>query len=185
MITLAYDLKTADVNLKDTTLGRIAKWFDDQHQEFVDKAVLVHRKSVFQILIYLIRLCPVDTGRLRGSWAPFLDKYGQIQRALKWAQTQSPMAGIVKGEREGFNQEAFDEGKREGTIIDELFSTTLTSNVNYVQQVNARVNFIGAAKVWGDRRYNQNFENFFEAMEKQGIVPGEDDPSVDPNVGEQ
>ena len=182
MITIAYDLKQGDVQLKDTTLAAVAKWFDDQHMQFVKSATLVHRKSVFEILVYLIRTTPVDTGRLRGSWAPFLDKYGQIQRALRWSETQSPMAGAVQGERLGFDPQEFQKGKSEGDYIDEAFSTTLTTNVNYAEEANARVGFIGAAQAWGDRRYNRNFERFYGAAQKQGMIPLDDDPSVDPSV---
>lgn len=180
---MAWDMKLGDIKLKNTSLEFLAKWFDEQHEEFVKKAVLVHRKTVFEILIKIIKTCPVDTGRLRGSFLPFLDKYGMGARAAKVLQDNSSAAYPRETPKAGFDQQAVEEGKTLGEFIDDALATTIATNVNYAMPAEKRTGFLGRALIWGQRRYNDNFERFFEAAAKQGMIPPEDDETVDPATG--
>jgi len=179
MITLTADLKIRGIELKNTSLERIAQVFIDAGEDFQKKCFLVHRKSVFEILTYLIRVCNVQTGRLRGSWLPFLDKYGQAARYMKYMQDNK----LVYGDKGGvaLDPKAMEDGKKLGMYVDEALSTTIGSNVNYADKVNSVSGYLTKTKVWGDRRYNKNFEKFFEAAEKQGWIPPKTDPTIDPN----
>jgi len=180
-ITIAYDLKAGKMELKNTTLDKIAKYFDSEHIEFSKKAILVHRRSVFEILTYLIKLCPVDTGRLRASWTPYLDRYGQSKRYSR-IMDRPPISGPTrKSERKGLDQKAIAEGKGLGVMIDEALATTVGTNVNYAQDAETRSGFILRTLTWGARRYELNFKNFFAAAIKQGMIPPDDDQSVDIN----
>lgn len=182
-ITIAYDMKLGEITLKNETLERLAKWFDEQHEDFVKAAMLVHRRTVFEILIKIIKTCPVDTGRLRGSFLPFLDKYGVGGRAAKVMQDGSQANYSRETPKAGFDQQAVDQGKTLGEFVDDALSTTVASNVNYAMSIEKRIGFLGRALIWGQKRYNDNFERFFEASVRQGRIPDEDDETVDPNAG--
>ncbi len=182
-ISIAYDMKLGDIQLTTDNLSFLAKWFDEQHEEFAKKSILVHRKTVFEILIKIIKECPVDTGRLRGSFLPFIDKYGVGGRATKIMQDNSSAAYPRKSPKAGFDQVQVQQGKTLGAFIDEALATTIASNVNYAMTAEARTGFLARALIWGRRRYNDNFERFFKAAAKQGMIPPDDDPTVDPKLG--
>lgn len=182
-IKIAYDMKLGDVTLKNSTLEKLAKWWDEQHEEFVQKSILIHRKTVFEILIKIIKTCPVDTGRLRGSFLPFLDKYGVGGRANKVLQDSSQAPYPRETPKAGFDQQSVDQGKALGEFIDDALATTIASNVNYAMTAEKRTGFLGRSLIWGQKRYNDNFERFFEAAVKQGMIPPEDDETVNPQQG--
>lgn len=182
-IGIAYDMKLGDVTLKNSSLEVLAKWFDGQHEEFGQKAILVHRKTMFEILIKIIKLCPVDTGRLRASFLPFMDKYGAGNRGAKVMQDASSANYPRETPKKGYDAAQVERGKTEGQFIDEALATTIASNVVYSMSVEKRVGFLGRALIWGQKRYNDNFERFFAAAVRQGMIPSDKDETVDPNSG--
>jgi hypothetical protein len=172
MMTVQYELNFGDVRLKTNTLNAIGKFFDDKHEEFSKKVIIVHKKSVFEILTRLIRMTPVDTGRLRGSWTTFMDKYGQIFRYSKFMRLPSMFGMQKKNPNEiHFSEEAVNEGKSLGFYIDDMLQTTIGTNVNYAGEVDARYGYFADAVVWGNDRYNKNFEGFIADSAKKGIIP--------------
>lgn len=155
------------VKLPVRDLGILAKYFDEEHKAFTAAAGVVHRKSVFQILTRIIRLCNVDTGRLRGSFTTLMDKWG-----WKGFEPYMRMAPLDGGHApENYSDKAAQEGKNQGEFIDALLDTTISSNVVYASEVDAKSQFLTRALVWGDDRYKKNFENFFEAAARQGWIP--------------
>jgi hypothetical protein len=175
-IKMNYAFTSGNIVLNDTTLEKVAQYFDEQHVEFVEKTQLVHRKIVFKILNFLIRICPVDTGRLRGSFTPLFDKYGNSSFA-RWIADSSMAPYPRKTPKKGFNPEAVQEGKDEGQFIDQPLDTTIMTNVAYAADVDATTGYIARMLVYGNEIYNSVFVNFLEAAAKQGMIP-----AVDPNA---
>ena len=170
MLRFGYELRTQNIVIKEKTVNLIAKYFDDMHKDFQKGVVLVHRKSVFQILTRLIRICPVDSGRLRGSWTPFLDKYGN-GNYQKFLQARPLLTGSRKTAGKGFDQTAYKDGKSMGFYIDELLSTLIGTNVKYAEYVEAKLNFLAQTVVWGEKRYNDNMTNFLDQAVKKEMIP--------------
>lgn len=178
-IKIATDMKLGQIEIKNAKLEFMAKWFDDQHEEFIQKAILVHRSAVFRILRKIIKTCPVDTGRLRGSFLPFLDKHGVGGSATKIIQDDTEAnypRDTPKGE---FSQASVQEGRQLGEFIDDVLSTFIATNVNYAMQAEKRTGFVGRALVWGQKRYNKAFDDFFDAAYRQGMIPEKYDPEAE------
>ncbi len=181
MTKIAYDMKLGDISLKTNNLNFMAVWLDEQHVQFGQSAILVHRKTVLEILIRLILLTNVDTGRARGSWLPFLAKYGVDGAARANMQDESLAPSDRKSPKKGLSQEAVEKGFAEGSFIDDALETTIASNVNYMQQLERRTGFISKLLSWARTYYNQQFEEFFAAAAKQGMIPPDDDSIYKPD----
>jgi hypothetical protein len=153
------------ISLDKANLETVAKFFDNQHDEFVRQCNIVHRKSVFQGLIYLIRIVNVMTGRLRASFTPFMEKYG----FTKWMNYIGavPLGG---GHAPKIDAKAIKEGQGLGEYVDQPMDTTIGTNVVYAPFVDAKASFIARLLVWLDKRYNANFEAFLEESAKAGII---------------
>ncbi len=186
MIKVQAALTAPEVHVKAETLQEIFKYFDGLHLKFERAALMIHRKTVFEILIYLIRLTPVVTGRLRGSWTPFLDKYGKQSfyarylndRALSGGRPKTitgramaTLGGVV-------GMSAVDEGKRLGFYLDNALLTTVGSNVVYAGSVNQKSHYLDKTVAQAQTLINKNFESFLEASRKAGWIPNDlnDDP---------
>jgi hypothetical protein len=158
------------VSIPNPQLATMAKYFDAEHDAFVKGAALVHRKTVFQILTRIIRLCNVDTGRLRGSFTPLMDKWGF--KGYEAYMKQAPIIGAPpKTKGKGYSETEVNKGKVLGQFIDAVLNTTITSNVAYASDVNFKSYFLSAALIWGDNQYKRNFENYFKAAAKRGWIP--------------
>ncbi len=186
MIKVQASLIARDVTLRNATMGEIAKWFDGQHVKFERAALMVHRKTVFEILIYLIRLTPVVTGRLRGSWTPFLDKYGKQSFYARYLNDRSlaggrpkTIGGQVMATLGGvLGMSAVAQGKRLGFFMDNALLTTVGSNVVYGAKVDESSHYMTKTAAQAQLLINQNFENFVEASTKSGWIPDlKDDPT--------
>ncbi len=167
MISLQMTAELRGVQISEGNRAVIDKYFDLEHEQFIKACAVVHRKSVFQILTRLIRLCNVLTGRLRGSWLPFMQRYG-YQGANSFLSSRPLDGGGQKGS--DFSEAAVHEGMNQGDFIDDVLNTTIISNVVYAEAVNNRSNFVGKALAWGDTKYNDNFRRFFEVAEKKGWI---------------
>lgn len=174
-VVLNYQFTKGSVTLNTNTLEDVAKYFDAQHVDFVTKCQLVHRKLMFQILSYLIRICPVDTGRLRGSWTPFMEKYGNTTYQ-KWMSDPSMAVSDRKTPKKGFSEQAVSEGRGEGQFVDSPMDTTIVSNVSYAEDADKKSGYINRLLAYADNIYNKTFSRFLESASKQGMIP-----SVDPN----
>ncbi len=164
--------------LKNTTMEAVAKYFDGQHVRFVKGVSMVHRKSVFQILIRLMKLCPVDTGRLRGSWTPYMDDHG-FGGYVAFIDSPSEAPATRKTPKQGFSLSEYQKGKTQGDWLEQALDTTIGSNVAYAPYVEEKTNFLSKLLVWADMQYNNNMERFFDAAARQGWIP-----EVDPNQTE-
>lgn len=171
MINVVADVDVKGIKIRAKNLNVLSNYFDDMHMRFAKGAALVHRKSVFEILIRILRLCNVDTGRLRGSFTPFMDVHGF--NGYDAFMKQPSLDGDLPGK---FSDRAVQEGRSLGDFVDALLSTTISTNVVYASLVDQRSHFLVKALAWGDDRYNENFQAYFEAAYKAGWIP-----DVDPN----
>lgn len=186
MIQMTAGLSIGTVKLKD--VHAIIKYFDEQHSEFANAAVKVHRKTVFEVLIYLLRLCPVLTGRLRGSWTPFLDKYGKQSSYAKFLNDRSLAGGRPKSMvgragaaiQDALGMGAVDQGKREGFFTDGPLITNVGTNVVYAEAVNQKSHYMDRTLAQAQMLVNRNFENFIKAAREKGWIPTDfkDDPET-------
>lgn len=107
----------------EATPSDFSEKFNDLPEKMQSMANSVHRANVFYCLEAMLLWMRVDTGRLRGSFLPFMDKYQHnYQRSLgvPTLAKQYSMAGV-------------EEGKALGDVLDEPLDTTITSNVEYAQ----------------------------------------------------
>ena len=106
------------ITLEGNVTERLAVYMEDMGVQFTQTVGVIHVRTVFQILIRLLRLCPVDTGRLRGSWTTFMEalNFGGFQ---KWIQTPSLAGGVLReGEkRTGFSDLECKKGQALGAYI--------------------------------------------------------------------
>ena len=116
-----------------------------------EKGPMVHLKSAFRVIEYIIKYSRVRTGRSRAAWFPLLDYYGfDYQRSLGAARVD---AGAVQ---EGYSQGGFDS---------QPFHTTIMNNVNYVDPMNRRYGLFGFAQtVSGKMRLGSDGIRFEEKI---------------------
>ena len=156
------DARIAGIDLDSDILERLAAYMEDQGVQFAQKAGVVHRKSVFQILTRVLRLCPVDTGRLRGSWTTFMVARG-FTGFEKFMQQPSILGSDRVTPKRGFNSEEVSIGQRQGSFVDAYLNTFINSNVVYASTVNERQGYLTNALMWGDTKYKTNMEKFLLA----------------------
>lgn len=181
-INMNWTFNNGSVSLSGKNLEAMAQYFDQQHLTFVQKAILVHRKIVFMVLRYLIRICPVDTGRLRGSFTPFFDKYSNSSYS-KWLADSSMAPSDRKTPKKGFSQTSVQEGKNEGEFVDSDMETTIMSNVFYAGYADNTTNYLAKTLVYGDNVYNKTFGQFLDAAATAGWIPDVDPNSEDEQGG--
>lgn len=180
MLTFSSLNETAEISgikLEGDVIERLAVYLEEMKVDFLVKAGMVHRKTIFQILTRLLRLCPVDTGRLRGSWTPFMDVHG-FNAYQKYLPTPSILGSLKHAFTRSFGKEV-EEGKSLGSFVDAYLNTTITSNVVYAAKQNEINGYLTAALIWGDNRYKKNMEAFLMATARAEAVvdpikPGDD-----------
>lgn len=123
----------------------------------------VHRKTVVQGLRSLVLLTPVDTGRLRAAWTPFLRQEGvgfmdvlKDRRALPRVATKRP--------RRGVDLKAISAGIKEGRVRDEPLDTVIVNNVAYAPHVEARFHMVERVLTWLGRRMRKNYEAWWASI---------------------
>jgi hypothetical protein len=168
----------------------IAQWLDGQHLEFERGVVKVHRKSVLEILIYWLRVCPVLTGRLRGSLTLYLDRWGKQTAYMKYIKDRALVTGgrttDTPQDRKLMSQDLVNEGKQEGLMVesDSGLMTTVGTNVVYASAVDRKTQHFTKALAKGDLIYNKNFQNYLDKAAEAGWIPKADDVPDDPDDGQ-
>jgi hypothetical protein len=168
----------------------IAQWLDGQHVQFEKGVVKVHRKSVLEILIYWLRVCPVLTGRLRGSLTLYLDKWGKQGAYMKYIKDRALVTGgrttDTPEDKKLESQDLVNEGKNEGLMVesDSQLLTTVGTNVVYAAAVDRKTQHFTKALVRGDVIYNKNFQNYLDAAAAKGWIPQEAEVSDEPDDGQ-
>lgn len=160
--SLNEDAYISGIQMSDDVTERLAAYIEEMGVQFAEKVNIVHRKSVFQILIYLMRLCPVDTGRLRGSFTTFMVANGF--NGFSKYQEQPAIGGEDKDyKKKGFSILEFNKGRDAGEFVSAYLATSIGTNVVYAGKVNNDNGFLTKALIWGDARYSKNMEAFLQA----------------------
>lgn len=184
-------MTTEEAALKDDTLELMAQYLEHGGERFAKAALKVHRKTVFEILIQLLRYCPVLTGRLRGSWTPFLDRWGKQSSYARFLNDKSlvesapkTVLGTVKAKIDKLlSLDAVSQGKAQGFFADQGMITTIGTNVVYAAKVNAQSRYFTRAAISANFIINANFEQFLEAARKAGWVPDNYSDEPRPEAG--
>lgn len=188
MITIKAAMTDEVTGIRQETIDAVVKWFDAQHERFKQGALIVHRKSVFEILRVLLQFTPVVTGRLRGSWTPYFDHYnknGAYARAM--AETaMSRAAGMVRkaatAAKNLLGRDAISQGKRKGFWREGAggFLTTIGSNVVYADSANQSSKYLTKTARVGDRIILANFTAYLEMAKNMKWIPEASDLTDDP-----
>lgn len=186
MIAIHATMQVEQLTLNDDTMNKMVKFMDGAHTQFTKAAIKVHRKIVFSVLIYLMRVCPVLTGRLRGSWTPFLDKYQKqsfyarylSDKSLVRSRPKTLIGHASQAAAALFGRTAVDQGKAEGYFADGPLITTVGSNVVYAGKVNDASHYLDVTVAMAQPFIDQTFKDFIEAAENAGWIPTDlsDDP---------
>lgn len=187
MISITATMQTATAELKDDTLKQMVKYMDEQHIEFERGALLVHRKTVFEILIQMIRITPVVSGRLRGSWTPYMDRWGKQSAYARYLNDTTlvrskprTLAGqLGRAFRRALNTgNEISQGKAQGFFMDNGLLTTVGTNVVYASKVNDSSHYFDQGARAAEEILQENMQNYLEAARKAGWIPTDlsDDP---------
>lgn len=186
MLTITATMTTATAELKDDTLEAMVKYMDSAHIEFEQGALKVHRKTVFEILIHFLRITPVVTGRLRGSWTPYLDRWGKQSAYSRYLNDTSLVRSkpktlggqLGRAFRRALGTDEISEGKRQGFFQDSGLLTTVGTNVVYAASANEKSHYFDQGAAAAETILNQNMHNYIEAARKAGWIPTDlsDDP---------
>ena len=167
--TLKQEMYISGIRLEGDVIERLATYIEEMGVQFAEKVNIVHRKSVFQILIYIMRLCPVDTGRLRGSFTTFMVANGF--NGFSKYQEQPAIGGEDKDyKKKGFSILEFNKGQDAGEFVSAYLSTSIGTNVVYAGKVNNDNGYLTKALIWGDARYSKNMEAFLLATAMKEAV---------------
>jgi hypothetical protein len=160
---------------------------DGQHEQFEKGVAKVHKKSVYQILIYWLRVCPVLTGRLRGSLTPYLDRNGKQNLYTKYLKDRSLVTGgrktDTKQDRKLMEKDETEAGKLEGFVSEgmEGLLTTVGTNVVYAAAVDRTTQHFTKTLARGQQIYNKNFQNYLAAAAEAGWIPKAESVPEDPD----
>ena len=139
----------------------------------------LYRNLVFEIHKYLIRLTPMDTGRLRGGWTAILDKYTvdysrQIQDTSLYDAFKK--ANKTEHNREyHFDASAVNKGKKDSSAEDKTpadLSIAVDNQVPYKDAMDfgKGVHFTARARYTGELWFNKFYGEWLKKMEKAGKV---------------
>lgn len=169
LTSLNEDATIAGIKLGGDVLERLAVYFQEMGEDFGRKINIVHRKSVFQILIRIMRLCPVDTGRLRGSFTTFMDAHGN-NNYFAFAELPGIGAQDRVSPKKGFDYGQFETGRRLGEFVDAYLNTQIGTNVQYAAYVDASSGFLTKGLIWGDTQYTKNMTAFLLATARAEVA---------------
>jgi len=110
------------------------KWktFMAMTPDFMEKYAILFKNCVFESHRYLIRVTPIQTGRLRAGWTGILNKYNQdYTRAF----ADTALLDFIAIDGKPLSQEAIMEGMAMSQFIDSEFNVSLINNVPYSEFV--------------------------------------------------
>ena len=121
-------------------------------------------QTVGEIHKYLIRLTPIHTGKLRGGWTAFLDKY-RIDYSKQIFDTSLYSTFKRANKTEAYRDYAFDqgavnEGKSSSKLDDQLPDTTdvsISNTVEYSDALDFGTSTIPARHFTTQARYKGEF----------------------------
>lgn len=147
------------------------KWLN-ANTLFNDYYKKLFKQCVFEIHKYLIRLTPMQTGRLRGGWTGILNKYG-IDYSAAMADVSLLDHFINK-----VDSAAIAEGMALSNFRDSDLLVTIMNDVFYGEYVEFGTSkmegqaFTDRARYKGEYIFTKEIDDWFKEMtEKQDLVP--------------
>jgi hypothetical protein len=149
--------------------------FEDYYRKFFKDIVIETHK-------YLLRVTPLHTGKLRGGWTAFLDKYQIDYSKQMYDQSlYSSWKGSNKTpEHRVYNVDsaAVEKGKSFSVVSDNLkkFIVVLTNKVPYSEHLNYGTStipgrhYLTQTKYKSDFWYKKYMKVWIKSMSKSGII---------------
>ena len=110
----------------------LVRKYEDFFEGFYKAALQTHQAWVFWVLEYIVKYSRVDTGRSRAAWTPIMDEHGyDYFRSMPPSANEDPISVA--------------QGRSEGSFTDEPFLTTISNNVEYVDDMNQQYGLFGFA----------------------------------------
>lgn len=131
---------------------------------FTDYYKIMFKECVYQIHKYLIRVTPMQTGRLRGGWTGILNKYG-IDYSAAMADTSLLDHFVDK-----VDSIAIAEGMGLSNFIDEDLCVSIINNVFYGEHVEFGTSkmegqaFTEKARYKGEYIFKKAMDDWFAEM---------------------
>jgi len=158
------------IDFKFSPLEAWNTWFNSG-ELFTDYYKIMFKQCVFQIHKYLIRLTPMQTGRLRGGWTGILNKYG-IDYSAAMADTSLLDHFIDK-----VDSVAIAEGMALSDFKDDDLYASIINNVFYGEFVEFGTSkmegqaFTDKARYKGEYIFTKAMNDWFAEMTaKQEVV---------------
>jgi hypothetical protein len=164
-----------------------------QFDKFPEYYRQLFKSLVVEIHKYLIRITPMHTGKLRGGWTAFLDKY-QINYTKQLLDTSLynifKRANVTPEYKQyQFNYGEVQKGKASSQLEDKLPMDTDVSIENQVEykdhldfgttRISAR-HFTEIARYKGELWFTEHFQKWINKMNEAGaIVPPPDVKEID------
>lgn len=124
---------------------------------------LVHRKTILQGLRSIILLSPVDTGRFRAGWMPYMERQG-----VPWKDVLNDLRLAPKERKDGkkpkIDLKAVREGMKLGEVKEEPLDSTMINNVAYGPHLEKRFGMMKVVLPWLEERQRENFEAYWNSL---------------------
>ena len=155
------------------------KDIEDSFNKLTDFQLELFRNLVFEIHKYLIRLTPMDTGRLRGGWTGILNKYQEdYSRQIRDTSLYDVFKNlnITPHHKEyHFDPTAVLEGAGESQIEDKTPNQqeiAIDNKVPYKDFLDfgRGVHFTTRARYVGELWFTRHYNRWLAAMEEEGKV---------------
>ena len=167
-INTEINYQDGQATLNKTTMAEIAKATQAKQELLASKIVLILRKTVFQVLIYALKICNVDTGRLRGGFTPYMKKWGETEfEGFMTAPAEGGETRKTKGK--GYSPDQAEAGAAESSYIDSDTAVTIMNNVKYAGYVDAKTGLVGRILARAELLLNKNITNYLAALDKGGV----------------
>ncbi|TDI97026.1 MAG: hypothetical protein E2O29_01970 [Deltaproteobacteria bacterium] len=160
-------------NIKET------KEIEKSIKRFSKYNLELYRNLVFEIHKYLIRVTPMDTGKLRGGWTAILDKYTiDYSRQIKDTSLYDPFKKSNKTpyhKEYHFSASSVAEGKASSVAEDKTPAVQEIAVDNQVPYKDAMdfgkgVHFTTRARYAGELWFTKFYGEWLKKMEKEGKV---------------
>jgi hypothetical protein len=161
---------------------KLKEW-EHAEEEFKQYARELYINIVAEVHKYLLRVTPMHTGKLRGGWTAFLDKYQKdyskqlFDVSLYDSYKKSNTSKSNKSYQ--FSMSAVGEGKKYSQLLDKLpneLSVSLNNLTPYGTYLNfgtsevASQHFVEKAIYKGEYWLRLNFDAWLQTMSKAGKV---------------
>ena len=137
---------------------------------FLEYYTKLFRQCVYETHKYLIRVTPLQTGRLRAGWTGILNKYN-IDYTAAFLDTSLLDHAFIK-----YDQTAIAEGMTMSQFQDAPFDVTLINSVPYAEFVEFGTskqesqNFTNKARYKGEYIFKKAIDDWFRDMTNQAEI---------------